>query len=120
TQHPQLLTLALLPSLDLTTLLLHSVPTRRSSYLFIKSRYIRKEEVQECRRNKHKPQQVRHDKIFIKRYIFIQRYLDHMVMRGHMLLQIQKPRHVNENIQEYPSVFILFRQISESLFPLHM
>ena len=80
---------------------------------FIKSRYVRKEKIHKCSRDKRKPHQIRNNKIFNKRNPHIKLRLDHMIVCRYMLFQKQKPRHVDKNIQKYPRMFILFQPASE-------
>lgn len=58
-----------------------------------------KEQVYKNRCHVHKPEQVGYDKIFYKRNLVVQPYVNHMVGLVRPAFQPQKPGHVNQSVK---------------------
>lgn len=57
-----------------------------------------KEKIHDSASHIDKPEQIRHDKIFVKRDVIIQPHMHHRIVPHHGPLQIQKPGQINKSI----------------------
>lgn len=69
---------------------------------------ITEEKVSDRHCDKGEPEHVRDDKIFDKRNLVIERGVDHMKFRRHVLLQVKEPRQIDQPVEEYPRMLIFF------------